>query len=107
MKHALFEVSRSDRNGKVLLPSYYASEVSAREAAISSLSLDAASVLTSGGDGIVMMQSEGNLVRLMLASDPGTPPLVTYAIEIVDLDTAKGEEVDYSDPQFSLRRPYA
>lgn len=88
-----YQVSRSDRDGKTVLPSYYASHLAAMEAAIASLSLDAASVLTDGGDGIVMMHREGDFARLLLAADPGCEALVTYCVTTVETESAESEEI--------------
>lgn len=90
-----FEVSRSDRNGKVVLPSFYASRAAAIEAALASASLDVIQIMLNGGDGILMVQREGEFVRIMLAGSTNVP-LITYAVAIVETDSADNEEIVFS-----------
>jgi hypothetical protein len=88
-----YQVSRSSLKGKEYLPSFYASHLAAIEAALASASLDVIQVMTTGGDGILMIQREGDFVRVMLA---GSKSIVTYHVTTVETDSTEGEEIVFT-----------
>lgn len=88
-----YQVSRSSLDGQHMLPSFYVSHLAAIEAALASASLDVIQVMTTGGDGILMIQREGDFVRVMLTE---SKTFITYHITTVETDEAENEEIVFS-----------
>lgn len=90
-----YQVTRSDLAGATMLPNYFASRLAAMEAAVASCSLDAAHLLIEGGDGKVVIERNGDFVKLFVADKP----FIIYAVERVELANAETEEIILSmDP---------
>ena len=87
-----YQVTRSDSAGATMLPNFFATHLAAMEAALATISLDAAKVLMDGGDGKITLQRDGDFARLLI----GDKPFVVYHVQRVELENAETEEIVFT-----------